>query len=82
MTMFTDQQMPTLDTNWYTVSNPARRTVYEKYVPVDYTLMSAGTNWPSMDSDETMTQTQQPRHRLGPLTPLRMAARWARKIRG
>jgi hypothetical protein len=57
-----------------------RASLSFRSVPVDYTLMSAGMNWPSMDVGETATQAQQ-QHRSGPLTPLRRAARWARKIR-
>ncbi len=30
MSMFTAQQLPNLDTSWYTVSNPAQRVVYDE----------------------------------------------------
>lgn len=43
----------------------------------EYTLISAGRDWPSMDA-ETNVETQI-QMRAGPLKPLRVAARWARR---
>ncbi|KAI2491239.1 hypothetical protein MHU86_23316 [Fragilaria crotonensis] len=77
--MFNSPQLPILDitNSWYTVSNPNRgKRVYED-VPYDYTLISAGNNWPSYDSSGSPSKQQ----RVGPLGPIRKAARWVRRLK-
>lgn len=79
------QLLPNLDitSSWYTVSNPSRgKRVYEDVAAYDYTLISAGIDWPTYESIATRAATveqQQRQDRMGPLGPIRKAARWVRR---
>eukprot|EP00547_Thalassionema_nitzschioides_P001007 CAMPEP_0194207916 /NCGR_PEP_ID=MMETSP0156-20130528/6534_1 /TAXON_ID=33649 /ORGANISM="Thalassionema nitzschioides, Strain L26-B" /LENGTH=120 /DNA_ID=CAMNT_0038934787 /DNA_START=150 /DNA_END=515 /DNA_ORIENTATION=- len=76
--LLSDQEftIPSLqDLNWYTESPELKgRIVYED-TPSEYTLMTAGSDWPTMES---LSQSEAPTKikRSGPLNPIRKAARW------
>merc|ERR1712232_443942 len=73
-----DFSIPKLqDFHWYAEGPELKgKMVYNDLAP-EYTLMSAGSDWPTMESLSDPTTVHQ---RVGPLNPIRKAARWLLKL--
>jgi len=66
--------------SWYTENSVLRGKMVYEDLPSEYTLISAGSDWPKMNTSPDVSHTPEQKHRR-PFKSLRKIANWAKNLR-